>query len=175
MASSLRCWFIHLFENQRLVWETNKNLTIVSQSSRVHITRAVLEQFLSFAKYLDGLSHGAPLLKQLCDHILFNAAIWIHIPAKVSKVMSFPEDTQIHPHETWQQLGASEYTVMGTGSTEIVVTRSDEHTMMFTEVTIRHKCSHQNNKWVNLHGIAFFFSGDVTDFSFFLNPGHTLD
>uniref|UniRef100_A0A8C0VDW2 Neurobeachin n=1 Tax=Cyanistes caeruleus TaxID=156563 RepID=A0A8C0VDW2_CYACU len=52
-------------------------------SSRVHITRAVLEQFLSFAKYLDGLSHGAPLLKQLCDHILFNPAIWIHTPAKV--------------------------------------------------------------------------------------------
>lgn len=53
------------------------------QSSRVHITRAVLEQFLSFAKYLDGLPHGAPLLKQLCDHVLFNPAIWIHTPAKV--------------------------------------------------------------------------------------------
>lgn len=51
----------------------------------MHITRAVLEQFLGFAKYLDGLSHGAPLLKQLCDHILFNAAIWIHTPAKVRK------------------------------------------------------------------------------------------
>lgn len=58
-------------------------LIIFPQSSRVHITRAVLEQFLSFAKYLDGLSHGAPLLKQLCDHILFNPAIWIHTPAKV--------------------------------------------------------------------------------------------
>ncbi|XP_072547621.1 neurobeachin isoform X1 [Salminus brasiliensis] len=56
---------------------------LLEKSSRVHITRAVLEQFLSFAKYLDGLSHGAPLLKQLCDHILFNAAIWIHTPAKV--------------------------------------------------------------------------------------------
>lgn len=55
----------------------------VLQSSRVHITRAVLEQFLSFAKYLDGLPHGAPLLKQLCDHVLFNPAIWIHTPAKV--------------------------------------------------------------------------------------------
>lgn len=54
------------------------------QSSRVHVTGSVLEQFLSFAKYLDGLTHGAPLLKQLCDHILFNAAIWIHTPAKVS-------------------------------------------------------------------------------------------
>ncbi|TMS07463.1 Neurobeachin [Larimichthys crocea] len=55
---------------------------LLEKSSRVHITRAVLEQFLSFAKYLDGLTHGAPLLKQLCDHILFNAAIWIHTPAK---------------------------------------------------------------------------------------------
>ncbi|XP_063554975.1 neurobeachin-like [Gorilla gorilla gorilla] len=54
------------------------------KSSRVHVTRPVLEQFLSFAKYLGGLSHGAPLLKQLCDHILFiNPAIWIHTPAKV--------------------------------------------------------------------------------------------
>lgn len=58
-------------------------LSSLPQSSRVHITRAVLEQFLSFAKYLDGLPHGAPLLKQLCDHVLFNAAIWIHTPAKV--------------------------------------------------------------------------------------------
>ncbi|XP_037656516.1 neurobeachin isoform X3 [Choloepus didactylus] len=56
---------------------------LLEKSSRVHITRAVLEQFLSFAKYLDGLSHGAPLLKQLCDHVLFNPAIWIHTPAKV--------------------------------------------------------------------------------------------
>uniref|UniRef100_A0A669AX62 Neurobeachin n=1 Tax=Oreochromis niloticus TaxID=8128 RepID=A0A669AX62_ORENI len=56
---------------------------LLEKSSRVHITRAVLEQFLSFAKYLDGLPHGAPLLKQLCDHVLFNAAIWIHTPAKV--------------------------------------------------------------------------------------------
>uniref|UniRef100_H2LFI6 Neurobeachin n=1 Tax=Oryzias latipes TaxID=8090 RepID=H2LFI6_ORYLA len=29
------------------------------------------------------LTLGAPMLKQLCDHILFNAAIWIHTPAKV--------------------------------------------------------------------------------------------
>ncbi|XP_077449030.1 neurobeachin a isoform X5 [Stigmatopora argus] len=56
---------------------------LLEKSSRVHVTRAVLEQFLSFAKYLDGLPHGAPLLKQLCDHVLFNAAIWIHTPAKV--------------------------------------------------------------------------------------------
>lgn len=62
---------------------TDTSLRFLLQSSRVHITRAVLEQFLSFAKYLDGLALGAPLLKQLCDHILFNSAIWIHTPAKV--------------------------------------------------------------------------------------------
>ncbi|XP_043114595.1 neurobeachin isoform X8 [Puntigrus tetrazona] len=56
---------------------------LLEKASRMHVTRAVLEQFLAFAKYLNGLTHGAPLLKQLCDHILFNAAIWIHIPAKV--------------------------------------------------------------------------------------------
>nr|XP_055219290.1 neurobeachin-like isoform X2 [Gorilla gorilla gorilla]XP_055219291.1 neurobeachin-like isoform X2 [Gorilla gorilla gorilla]XP_055219292.1 neurobeachin-like isoform X2 [Gorilla gorilla gorilla] len=62
-----------------MAWHVNTN-----DSSRVHVTRPVLEQFLSFAKYLGGLSHGAPLLKQLCDHILFiNPAIWIHTPAKV--------------------------------------------------------------------------------------------
>uniref|UniRef100_A0A4W4FTK9 Neurobeachin n=1 Tax=Electrophorus electricus TaxID=8005 RepID=A0A4W4FTK9_ELEEL len=56
---------------------------LLEKASRVHLTRPVLDQFLSFAKYLDGLSHGAALLKQLCDHILFNAALWIHTPAKV--------------------------------------------------------------------------------------------
>ncbi|XP_076833149.1 neurobeachin-like isoform X3 [Brachyhypopomus gauderio] len=56
---------------------------LLEKASRVHITRTVLEHFLSFAKYLDGLSHGSALLKQLCDHILFNAALWIHTPAKV--------------------------------------------------------------------------------------------
>uniref|UniRef100_A0A8C1LXJ7 Neurobeachin b n=1 Tax=Cyprinus carpio TaxID=7962 RepID=A0A8C1LXJ7_CYPCA len=56
---------------------------LLEKASRMHITRAVVEQFLAFAKYLNGLTHGVPLLKQLCDHILFNAAIWIHIPAKV--------------------------------------------------------------------------------------------
>lgn len=65
-------------------WLFDTTLCLSLQSSRAHITRAVLEQFLCFAKYLDGLTHGAPLLKQLCDHILFNAAIWIHTPAKVS-------------------------------------------------------------------------------------------
>ncbi|KAG9351797.1 hypothetical protein JZ751_023048 [Albula glossodonta] len=71
---------------------------LLEKASRVHITRAVLEQFLSFAKYLDGLTHGAPLLKQLCDHILFNAAIWIHTPAK-SSLPTVEEDPQENRRE----------------------------------------------------------------------------
>lgn len=47
------------------------------------MTRAVLDLFLTFARYLSNLQNGVLLLKQLCDHILFNPAIWIHAPAKV--------------------------------------------------------------------------------------------
>uniref|UniRef100_A0A8D3CXW6 Neurobeachin n=1 Tax=Scophthalmus maximus TaxID=52904 RepID=A0A8D3CXW6_SCOMX len=78
------CLLMHRFWREPFVKKLTCHITLsLGQSSRVHITRAVLEQFLSFAKYLDGLPHGAPLLKQLCDHVLFNAAIWIHTPAKV--------------------------------------------------------------------------------------------
>ncbi|RXM34315.1 Lipopolysaccharide-responsive and beige-like anchor protein [Acipenser ruthenus] len=55
----------------------------LEKSSKVHVTRAVLELFLGFARYLSNLQNGVLLLKQLCDHILFNPAIWIHAPAKV--------------------------------------------------------------------------------------------
>lgn len=55
-----------------------------SQSSKVHVTRSVLDIVLAFARYLSNLPTGVLLLKQLCDHILFNPAIWIHAPAKVS-------------------------------------------------------------------------------------------
>ncbi|KAG2465653.1 LRBA protein, partial [Polypterus senegalus] len=54
----------------------------LEKSSKAHITRAVLELFLAFARYLSNLQNGVHLLKQLCDHILFNPAIWIHAPAK---------------------------------------------------------------------------------------------
>lgn len=53
------------------------------QSSKSHVSRAVLELCLAFSKYLSNLQNGMPLLKQLCDHILLNPAIWIHTPAKV--------------------------------------------------------------------------------------------
>ncbi|XP_036439728.1 lipopolysaccharide-responsive and beige-like anchor protein isoform X2 [Colossoma macropomum] len=55
----------------------------LEKSSKVHVTRPVLDIFLAFARYLSNLPNGVLLLKQLCDHILFNPAIWIHAPAKV--------------------------------------------------------------------------------------------
>uniref|UniRef100_A0A8C3S3F6 Neurobeachin n=1 Tax=Chelydra serpentina TaxID=8475 RepID=A0A8C3S3F6_CHESE len=87
--SEIRCYVNgQLVSYGDMAWHVNTNDVrdfsfLLFSDCLVHITRAVLEQFLSFAKYLDGLSHGAPLLKQLCDHILFNPAIWIHTPAKV--------------------------------------------------------------------------------------------
>ncbi|XP_035887775.1 lipopolysaccharide-responsive and beige-like anchor protein isoform X6 [Phyllostomus discolor] len=55
----------------------------LEKSSKSHVSRAVLELCLAFSKYLSNLHNGLPLLKQLCDHILLNPAIWIHTPAKV--------------------------------------------------------------------------------------------
>ncbi|NXN99610.1 LRBA protein, partial [Rhinopomastus cyanomelas] len=55
----------------------------LEKSSKAHVTRAVLELCLAFSKYLSNVHNGAPLLKQLCDHVLLNPAIWIHIPAQV--------------------------------------------------------------------------------------------
>uniref|UniRef100_A0A673XGC8 LPS responsive beige-like anchor protein n=1 Tax=Salmo trutta TaxID=8032 RepID=A0A673XGC8_SALTR len=55
----------------------------LEKSSKVHVTRSVLDIVLAFARYLSNLQNGVLLLKQLCDHILFNPAIWIHAPAKV--------------------------------------------------------------------------------------------
>ncbi|XP_068607152.1 lipopolysaccharide-responsive and beige-like anchor protein [Brachionichthys hirsutus] len=55
----------------------------LEKSSQVHVTRPVLDIVLAFSRYLSNLQNGILLLKQLCDHILFNPAIWIHAPAKV--------------------------------------------------------------------------------------------
>ncbi|XP_053711574.1 lipopolysaccharide-responsive and beige-like anchor protein isoform X2 [Synchiropus splendidus] len=55
----------------------------LEKSSKVHVTRPVLDIVLAFSRYLSNLQNGILLLKQLCDHILFNPAIWIHSPAKV--------------------------------------------------------------------------------------------
>ncbi|KAM9398312.1 LOW QUALITY PROTEIN: lipopolysaccharide-responsive and beige-like anchor protein [Salvelinus alpinus] len=59
----------------------------LEKSSKVHVTRPVLDIVLAFARYLSNLQNGVLLLKQLCDHILFNPAIWIHAPAKVQLVL----------------------------------------------------------------------------------------
>ncbi|XP_053533643.1 lipopolysaccharide-responsive and beige-like anchor protein [Ictalurus punctatus] len=59
----------------------------LEKSSKVHVMRPVLDIILSFARYLSNLPNGILLLKQLCDHILFNPAIWIHTPAKVQQVL----------------------------------------------------------------------------------------
>ncbi|XP_059407807.1 lipopolysaccharide-responsive and beige-like anchor protein [Carassius carassius] len=55
----------------------------LEKSSKVHVTRPVLDIILAFARYLSNLPSGVLLLKQLCDHILFNPTIWIYAPAKV--------------------------------------------------------------------------------------------
>ncbi|XP_038569047.1 lipopolysaccharide-responsive and beige-like anchor protein isoform X3 [Micropterus salmoides] len=55
----------------------------LEKSSKVHVTRPVLDIVLAFSRYLSNLQNGILLLKQLCDHILFNPAIWVHAPAKV--------------------------------------------------------------------------------------------
>ncbi|KAM3864793.1 lipopolysaccharide-responsive and beige-like anchor protein [Diretmus argenteus] len=59
----------------------------LEKSSKVHVTRPVLEIVLAFARYLSNLQNGVLLLKQLCDHILFNPAIWIHASAKVQLML----------------------------------------------------------------------------------------
>nr|XP_020636969.1 lipopolysaccharide-responsive and beige-like anchor protein isoform X2 [Pogona vitticeps] len=59
----------------------------LEKSSKAHISRTVLDLCLAFAKYLSNLHHGVPLLKQLCDHILLNPAIWIHTPPKIQLIL----------------------------------------------------------------------------------------
>ncbi|CAL9699976.1 unnamed protein product [Knipowitschia caucasica] len=55
----------------------------LEKSSKLHVTRPVLDIVLAFSRYLSNLPNGILLLKQLCDHIMFNPAIWIHAPSKV--------------------------------------------------------------------------------------------
>lgn len=59
----------------------------LEKSSKSHVSRAVLELCLAFSKYLSNLQNGMPLLKQLCDHVLLNPAVWIHTPAKVQLML----------------------------------------------------------------------------------------
>lgn len=61
----------------------------------MHVTRSVLDIVLAFARYLSNLQNGVLLLKQLCDHILFNPAIWIHAPAKVREERYWHRNTHV--------------------------------------------------------------------------------
>ncbi|XP_072418071.1 lipopolysaccharide-responsive and beige-like anchor protein isoform X1 [Chiloscyllium punctatum] len=90
VCSTLLAFIMELLKNSVAMQEqilSSKGFLVIGysleKSSKVHITGAVLELCLAFAKYLSNLQNGGPLLKQLCDHILLNPAIWIHAPAKV--------------------------------------------------------------------------------------------
>uniref|UniRef100_A0A8C3TXX9 LPS responsive beige-like anchor protein n=1 Tax=Catharus ustulatus TaxID=91951 RepID=A0A8C3TXX9_CATUS len=90
VCSTLLAFIMELLKNSIAMQEqmlSCKGFLVIGhsleKSSKAHVTRAVLELCLAFSKYLSNLHNGVPLLKQLCDHVLLNPAIWIHIPAQV--------------------------------------------------------------------------------------------
>ncbi|CAH2301148.1 lipopolysaccharide-responsive and beige-like anchor [Pelobates cultripes] len=90
VCSTLLAFILELLKNSLAMQEqmlSSKGFLVIGysleKSSKAHVTKTVLELSLAFAKYLSSLHNGVPLLKQLCDHILLNPAIWIHTPAKV--------------------------------------------------------------------------------------------
>ncbi|XP_040274469.1 lipopolysaccharide-responsive and beige-like anchor protein [Bufo bufo] len=90
VCSTLLAFILELLKNSLAMQEqmlSSKGFLVIGysleKSSKTHVTKSVLELSLAFSKYLSTLHNGIPLLKQLCDHILLNPAIWIHTPAKV--------------------------------------------------------------------------------------------
>ncbi|XP_077135423.1 lipopolysaccharide-responsive and beige-like anchor protein [Ranitomeya variabilis] len=90
VCSTLLAFILELLKNSLAMQEqmlSSKGFLVIGysleKSSKMHVTKAVLDLSLAFSKYLSTLHNGIPLLKQLCDHILLNPAIWIHTPAKV--------------------------------------------------------------------------------------------
>ncbi|XP_073432355.1 lipopolysaccharide-responsive and beige-like anchor protein isoform X2 [Dendrobates tinctorius] len=90
VCSTLLAFILDLLKNSLAMQEqmlSSKGFLVIGysleKSSKTHVTKAVLDLSLAFSKYLSTLHNGIPLLKQLCDHILLNPAIWIHTPAKV--------------------------------------------------------------------------------------------
>ncbi|XP_006870937.1 PREDICTED: lipopolysaccharide-responsive and beige-like anchor protein isoform X1 [Chrysochloris asiatica] len=90
ICSTLMAFIMELLKNSIAMQEQMlacKGFLVIGysleKSSKSHVSRGVLELCLAFSKYLSNLQNGMPLLKQLCDHILLNPAIWIHTPAKV--------------------------------------------------------------------------------------------
>ena len=59
---------------------------VCMQSSKEHMTVAVLEAFLELTQYLVKLPTGAVLLKHLFDYILFNPQLWVHTSVEVGTV-----------------------------------------------------------------------------------------
>nr|CAB3264214.1 neurobeachin [Phallusia mammillata] len=57
--------------------------TLLEKATKDHITDKVLDTFISMSKFLDQLPNGMPLMRQFCDYILFNPAMWIHTDPKV--------------------------------------------------------------------------------------------
>ncbi|KFO91693.1 Lipopolysaccharide-responsive and beige-like anchor protein, partial [Buceros rhinoceros silvestris] len=94
VCSTLLAFIMELLKNSIAMQEqmlSCKGFLVIGysleKSSKSHVTRAVLELCLAFSKYLSNLHNGVPLLKQLCDHVLLNPAIWIHIPAQVQLIL----------------------------------------------------------------------------------------
>uniref|UniRef100_A0A8C5P734 LPS responsive beige-like anchor protein n=1 Tax=Leptobrachium leishanense TaxID=445787 RepID=A0A8C5P734_9ANUR len=90
VCATLLAFILELLKNSLAMQEqmlSSKGFLVIGysleKSSKTQVTKIVLELSLAFAKYLSNLHNGLPLLKQLCDHILLNPAIWIHTPAKV--------------------------------------------------------------------------------------------
>ncbi|XP_071977592.1 lipopolysaccharide-responsive and beige-like anchor protein isoform X2 [Engystomops pustulosus] len=90
VCSTLLAFILELLKNSLAMQEqmlSSKGFLVIGysleKSSKTHVTKDVLDLSLSFSKYLSTLQNGIPLLKQLCDHILLNPAIWIHTPGKV--------------------------------------------------------------------------------------------
>ncbi|NXU73940.1 LRBA protein, partial [Oreotrochilus melanogaster] len=94
VCSTLLAFIMELLKNSIAMQEqmlSCKGFLVIGysleKSSKAHVTRAVLDLCLAFSKYLSNLHNGVPLLKQLCDHVLLNPAIWIHIPAQVQLIL----------------------------------------------------------------------------------------
>ncbi|XP_077976450.1 neurobeachin-like isoform X2 [Styela clava] len=74
------------FKTQQQILQGKGFLVIgyfLEKASKQHITMDVLEILLAISKYLDTLQNNVPLLRQFCDHIFFNPALWIHTDPKV--------------------------------------------------------------------------------------------
>uniref|UniRef100_H2YT35 BEACH-type PH domain-containing protein n=1 Tax=Ciona savignyi TaxID=51511 RepID=H2YT35_CIOSA len=57
--------------------------TLLERAHKDHITMGVLDTIMAMAKFLDQLSTGSALMRQFCDYILFNPALWIHTTPEV--------------------------------------------------------------------------------------------